>query len=282
MPVINPAAAPLEPVPPTENTCGWSLDTTCVPGWADLPLAVREISAARAVEILWALSGRRFGNCPVTWRPCSPRCQGASGYRTWPVGLSATSSAGGPWMWPYISNGVWRNCICPGPCSCGARCEVPFPTPVASVVAVKVDGVTLTADAYRLDSFNGLPYLVRVDADCWPQCQDMNKADTETGTFAVDYVPGEPLSVAGAAAAGALAGEFAKACQGADCRLPDQLVSLSRNGVEVQVADPQVLLDAGLTGVEEVDLWIRSVNPARKAQPSKVYSPDVRRGRFTA
>ncbi len=68
---------------------------------------------------------------------------------------------------------------------------------------------------------------------------------------------------------------------GGECALPDQLLTLSRNGVEVQVADPQALLDAGLTGIESVDLWIRSVNPAKKAQPSRVWSPDASRGRFT-
>jgi len=282
MPVINPFIAPPQPVPvpPTENLCNWTIDTTCVPGWDALPEDVRILSAQRAAEILWALTGRRFGGCPVTWRPCSPRCSGAGGYRTWPVNTSATGNVG-TWMFPYLDAGVWRNCICPGSCQCGARCEVPMPSPVASVSEVKVDGAVIDPSAYRLDSVRGIPYLVRTDGDCWPQCQTMDLNDTEVGTFSVTYTPGETLPVAGAAATGALAGEFAKACQGAECALPDNLASLSRNGVEVTMIDPTEVLNAGLTGVESVDLWVRSVNPARKAQPSKVWSPDAMRGRFT-
>lgn len=216
----------------------------------------------------------------MTYRPCNPGCQGARGYVAYPVG-SAMAGAVGPWMSPYLDAGVWRNCLCPGPCSCRASCEVPFPGPVASVSEVKVDGVVVTADAYRLDVDRGITYLVRVDGDCWPRCQDMDLADTEAGTMSVTYVPGEVLPLSGAAATGRLAAEFVKQCQGGDCALPDQLVSLSRNGVEVQVADPATMLDAGLTGVESVDLWIRSVNPHRQAQRSRAYSPDAAAGRYT-
>ena len=37
----------------------------------------------------------------------------------------------------------------------------------------------------------------------------------------------------------------------------------------------QDALDAGLTGLPEVDLWIRSVNPDRKTHRPRVYSPDL-------
>lgn len=284
MPVINPVVPPPgpgpQPVPPTDNLCGWLIDTTCVPGWDDVPADVQEVASIQAAELLWMLTGRRFGGCAVTWRPCSPRCTGAGGYRTWPVGLSATGNVG-TWMFPFIDAGVWRNCVCPTACSCGARCEVPFPSPVASVTEVKVDGAVIDPSAYRVDVVRGIPYLVRTDGDCWPQCQTMDLDDTEVGTFAVTYVAGEGLSRAGALATGALAGEIAKACQGAECALPDALSSLSRNGVEVTMVDPTEVLQAGYTGVESVDRWIRAVNPAKKAQPSRVWSPDMRTGRFT-
>jgi hypothetical protein len=153
---------------------------------------------------------------------------------------------------------------------------------VAAVNEVKVDGVVIDPSAYRLDEWRGMPLLVRTDGECWPECQDMNLNDTEPGTFAVTYTPGEALPTSGAIAAGKLAGEFIKSCQGAECSLPQQVASLSRNGVEVQMVDPTEFLADGLTGVADVDLWIRAVNPARKSQRSRVYSPDLSPGRYTA
>lgn len=279
MPVIN-VVQPASGVAPEEGPCSWLIDTGCCADWETLDPVARSNGIAWSTYILWALTGRQYGPCPVDWRPCSPKCAGAGGYRTWPVGLSATGNVG-TWMFPYIDAGVWRNCVCPGSCTCGARCEVPLPGPVAAIDQVKVDGAVIDPSAYRMDTVRGQQYLVRIDGDCWPQCQDINRAATEVGTFLVTYQRGIAVPRAGQIAAGLLACEFAKACQGAACALPDQLLSLSRNGVEVAVADPTDLLNAGLTGIEQVDLWIRSVNPARKAQPSRVWSPDAMRGRFT-
>ena len=282
MPVINPIITPPEPVPPTSLLCGWSVDTDCIPDWDTFSPELQDLAATWAAEILWALTGRRYGQCPLTWRPCNPKCLGTLGYVAYPVGISGAAAAPGPWMLPFVDGaGTWRNCVCSGACSCRARCEVPFPTPVASVEEVKVDGVVLATTAYRLDVYRGRTVLVRTDGECWPECQDMELNDTEVGSFSVTYTPGEALPAAGAVAAGRLAGEFLKQCQGADCALPDQLLTLSRNGVEVQVADPQAILDAGLTGIEQVDLWIRSVNPRHLAQRPQVYSLDEPAARFT-
>lgn len=270
------------PVPATATLCGWSIETACIPDWDTTDPAVQDLAATWAAEILYALTGRRYGQCPVVWRPCNPSCAGYRGYLTYPVTTSATGAAG-PWMIPFIDvAGTWRNCVCPGACSCRARCEVPFPTPVASVTEVKVDGVIVPATSYRVDRSGGTTYLVRIDGECWPECQDMELSDTEVGAFSVEYVPGEELPASGVMAAGRLAGEFVKACLGGDCRLPEQLASLSRTGVEVQMVDPATFLESGLTGVQEVDLWIRSVNPNRLAARARAYSPDMRPGRFTA
>jgi hypothetical protein len=236
-------------------------------------------ATAWATQILDALTGRRFAQCPVNYRPCGPKCQGTFGYLTWPVG-SPSNGAGVPWMVPFIDSGIWRNCVCPGACSCRARCEVPFPGPVAAVTEVKVDGLTLDPSAYRLDMYRGVPVLVRTDGLCWPECQDTELGPDDLGSFTIVYQPGEPLPLAGRTAAGMLACEFLKACQGQACALPQQLQSLTRNGVQVEIVDPASLLENGLTGVAMVDLWIRAVNPLRKAQRSRVYSSDNRGPRF--
>lgn len=281
MPVINPspAVAPTEPMPP--GPCDWPVDVTCCSGWADYSVEVRAAATGWAVQILDSLTGRRFSQCAVNYRPCRPKCGMWSGYLTWPVNASSMSGSGVPWMIPYIDNGIWRNCGCTGGCSCRARCEVPFPGPVADVSEVMIDGLVLDPSAYRLDKYRGNPVLVRTDGECWPECQDMELGPEDVGAFTITYRPGELLPTAGAIAAGLLACEFAKACVGADCVLPQQLASLSRNGVEVTVVDPTTFLENGLTGIAQVDLWIRSVNPARRIRTSKVYSPDVPGPRFS-
>ena len=278
MPVINfgvgAAASPPGP-------CLWPIDTTCCPDWDTYTPEVQQRATTLAVAILDGLTGRQFAQCPVNYRPCGPRCAGGGGYMSWPVGTPGVSGAGGLWMIPYVDAGVWRNCSCAGGCSCAARCEVPFPSSVAAVTLVTIDGVELNPDAYRLDSWRGRPMLVRVDGDCWPTCQDMNVGPNEEGAFVITYQPGRALPMAGQIAAGEYACEIAKACVGADCALPQQLASMTRNGVDIQVVDPTLVAENGLTGLSNVDLWIRSVNPARRAQRSRVASVDTYRGRFS-
>ncbi|MFB7936673.1 hypothetical protein [Streptomyces sp. NPDC056049] len=151
---------------------------------------------------------------------------------------------------------------------------------MAAVTSVTVDGLTLNPAAYRLDSWRGIPRLVRIDGECWPQCQDMNVEPGEVGSFVITYQPGRALPLVGQIAAGEYACEIAKACVGAECALPQQMASLSRNGVDIQMIDPTTVVEDGLTGIQNVDLWIRSVNPARRAQRSRVASVDTYRGRF--
>lgn len=277
-PVIQPAA--LAPVP-TPGPCEWPIDTTCCAGWGEFSLTIQTNATAWATEILDALTGHRYAHCPVNYRPCGPRCAGSFGYMTWPVGSPQSSGGVRPWIIPDIESGIWRNCHCSGGCTCRARCEVPFPTAVASVDEVTIDGVTLDPSAYRLDLYRGIPVLVRTDGDCWPQCQDMELGPDEVGAFNIVYRPGDPLPLAGQIAAGLLACEFAKSCAGQDCALPAQLSSLSRNGVEVTVVDPTTLLDDGRTGIAQVDLWVKSVNPFARRRPSTVWTPDKPGPRFS-
>jgi len=142
------------------------------------------------------------------------------------------------------------------------------------VSSVVVDGVEVPADAYRVD--NG-SLLVRQDGECWPRCQDFNLSGTapdDENTFFVTYQRGMPVPMAGQIAAGLLACDFAKSCA-TGCKLPGNLASLTRQGVEVTVADPTQDVNEGLTGIPQVDQWIRAVNPAKRTGRARVYSPDV-------
>lgn len=273
MPVI-PDPAAVVPAPGGTAPCGWVVNPGCCSGWGDYPEAVRAAAEAYATGLVWALTGRQFGVCQVTVRPCGSRCR-TGGWETFPVqtdGAYGTPAWGG--MTPYSWNGTWRNCACPGACSCDARCEVWLPGPVASVTDVYVDGVLLPDTAYRVDA-GGI--LVRTDGDCWPECQDLDLSDpADAGTFFVTYGRGRPVPLGGDVVVGIVACEFAKYCAGAECRLPRQLTSLTRQGVEITVPDFSEAINAGLTGIPEVDAWIRAYNPARKAQRARVFSPDVR------
>lgn len=270
MPVIEPiAAAAAVPGP-----CAWEVNTECVPDWDSYTPEQQARAVDLATYILDGLTGHQFAQCPVTVRPCGTGCGQVTGYMTWPV-AGPSGSALGPWMVPYVLNGVWRNCTCGGGCMCAPACRVELGGPVAEVTEVKVDGLVLDPTAYQLIG----QWLARVDGgECWPSCQDPAVPDTEPGTFSVTYRPGRVLPSAGQTAAAALAGEFVKACAGAACALPAQVASLSRQGVDVEFVSPTDVLTDGLTGIREVDLFIRAANPARLQRRSSVLTPDIRRG----
>lgn len=269
MPVINDVAADAVP-----GVCGWSVDLGCAPNIADYSADDIERATAYATYILDGLTGHQFGQCPITVRPCGTGCAWTAGYLTWPV-AGPSSTTPGPWMTPYVIGGVWRNCACSGGCSCAPACRVELGGPVAEVTEVRVDGLVLDPSAYLLIG----QWLARVDGgECWPSCQDPAVPDTEEGTFSVTYRPGRALPVAGQIAAGALAAEFLKACAGAACGLPAQVASLTRQGVDVEFVSPTDVLTDGLTGIREVDLFVRAVNPAGLQRRSGISTPDIRRG----
>ena len=279
MPVINPLQVGQEGSG-DDSPCGWPINTNCCPEWGTFAPELQDDATSWATTILWALTGRRFGLCEITVRPCGGGCRDG-GYLSWPVSFDGSSGAVGPAWIPFIDvAGVWRNCACPGACSCKASCEVWLPGPVDSVSEVVVDGVIIPVDAYRVDNAS---LLVRQDGECWPECQNFDLSavapDIEN-TFTVTYSRGTPVPVAGQIAAGMLACDFARSCT-TGCKLPGNLSTLSRQGVEVTMADPTEELNAGLTGVPFVDQWIRAVNPHQRTRRPRVYSPDIDMPRMT-
>jgi hypothetical protein len=262
--------------------CDWPINTDCVADWDTFDAPVQALATTASVSLLDRLTGFQFSQCPVTVRPCGKPCGGFSGYMTWPVGQPGSSGSGSPWMIPFVDNGIWRNCGCSGGCSCEASCEIVIGVPTVSVTEVTIDGIELDSAAYRLDHTRRGAVLVRTDGECFPDCQDMDAGPADVGSFTVTYVPGAPLPADAAVYVGMLAGQFARACVGGDCVLPQELQSLSRNGVEVQLLDPNLIPEAILTGIASVDRWVRSVNPSSLRSRSRVLSPDVRPHRVIA
>lgn len=214
-------------------------------------LASLDAFADQATALLFELSGRRWpGSCTETVRPTG--IAGLSGDR---VPYSARETT---------STTIGGDCT-PSVVTLGAY-------PVTSVTTVKIDGSTLAASAYRVDEFR---FLVRTDGDVWPCCQDLSLDSTEVDTFEVTFVYGTNPDAAGVAACAELALEFARASRDDDaCSLPTRLRSIVRQGISVEILDPQEFLERGRLGIYRVDAWLAAVNPHNLRRAAGVVSPD--------
>lgn len=255
--------------------CTWSVDPSCNETvWNAASGDDQQRAAQFATLVLWASTGRQYGLCDLTVRPCVSQFTGQFGY-FWDNGTFM------PYM-PYLWGGQWFNapCCCDGMCCCGARpfTEVRLLGPVAGIIAVTIDGTLVDPSVYRVDNQQT---LVRQDGDRWPICTDYNLPAGEVGTWTVEYCQGTPVPPALTVAAGSLAVEFLKACAGSACRLPGRVTSVVRSGVSVTMVDLDTLFKLGLTGLVEVDMVIRSLNPNGLTHRSRVYTPDVTYPRIT-
>lgn len=96
----------------------------------------------------------------------------------------------------------------------------------------------------------------------------------------VTYTYGTPPPFAGKAAAKMLAIELVKMYEGDEtCALPQRVTSIARQGVTYTVLDSQDFVEEMRTGVYAIDMFLKSVNPDKARSRSKVFSPDLPRGR---
>lgn len=139
--------------------------------------------------------------------------------------------------------------------------------PVTSVAAVvDSDGAELPTTSYRLLN---AAYVRRTDGRCW----DFSRGVTITYSYGV-----YPPSI-GVAAAIKLGNEFLKLYTDAtDCQLPERVTAVSRQGISYTVLDPQTFLQDGRTGIYEIDLFLKAVNPTGAKKRPRVFSPDTPRG----
>lgn len=252
----------------TVGPCSWNIPdpTCCTAAWDATPPQVQAEARDYAALILWAATGRQFGLCQVSVRPCGmKRCADGSA-EFWGYDWS-----GGTWV-PYIFNGNWFNCGCAGTCCCDPRCQVRLMGPVDSVLEVLVGGIAVDPTTYWVTDEH---WLVRRHPDCWPRCADQNELVGDN-TFEVTYLRGTPVPAALLRAASTLACEWAKACLGDDtCRLSNRVTSVIRQGITINMVSPEDLLDSGLTGLWEVDTVVRALNPYRNVQRLRVYAPEL-------
>lgn len=252
--------------PPTTD---WSCAGPEFPEAIDVDLRAR--AEAFAWSALNALTAMQVAVCPVSVRPCRTEEQP-------PLYLEFPVSGSGIFR-PGINNqGYWVNgCGCGASCGCGAMSEIILPGPVGDVVKVTIGDVTLAPTSYRVDDGN---VLVRLDGEQWPSTQDMTAKPGTGDAFVVTYFRGEAPNAMTNFAAGKLAFEFTKLCQGKKCALPKGVTNIVREGVTMEVR--QGMFPDGFTGIEEVDTLIEILNPYRLRQQTMIVSPDtMRRGRTT-
>lgn len=228
---------------------------------------------AMAGQYLWMWTGQRFGTCSVTLRPCR-----SNGYLPPNIfeGRGPFTTFVRTGYIPAIIAGAYYAIACTA-CGVGCLCDstksLTLPGPIASIDAVKVDGVTLDPSAYRVDNQR---HLVRIDGEAWPTSQDMTLATTEVNTFEVSYQRGLGVPYGGQVAAGRLALELALAAlDRPECALPQRVQSITRQGVTVAVIDAFDDVGTGRTGIWLIDSWVASVTAP--PSPARVYSVDVGR-----
>jgi hypothetical protein len=245
----SPAFGPFAPAPPPDVQPGcadWPVDWPC----DTTTLDPAKVESARQVaqHLLWAATGRRFGLCTVTR----------------PVRLERRCGCAGPIL-PVLVRGQWENLSC-DPCSDDC-CILPLAGPVVAVGSIRVDGVPVDPAAYWWDERG-----VRLTDGCWPTVWACEPTVIEaTWTFGLD--PASAPCLAGAL--GELACELL--APPGQCRLPSRVVSITRQGVALDLADPSTFLDSNLFGLPLVDGCIRALNPHGLAERPVVVSPDYRR-----
>jgi hypothetical protein len=227
-------------------TCTWEPDLGCIDEaeWLAFTEDVRERALMLATSSLQMLTNYRVGTCPITIRPCPEnrrRC-------------------GCDWN-PHIRNGVWVN-----DCLHRTRCEplsqINIPGPVGYIESMLIDGVVvdLWNGDWRLDNGHLLVWQGEGTSPV-PSTQDLDKPDTEAGTWSITYSRSAPVAKDARMAVAALAIEFARECGQSTkkCGLPKNVRNVTRLGVSFTIEAG--LWPGGLTSIKIADAFILKWNP---------------------
>lgn len=88
--------------------------------------------------------------------------------------------------------------------------------------------------------------------------------------ISVTYNVGSTITASARQAVVSLAHEFylqVSPCnECGECRLPDRTTNVNREGLSFNVSDPNDPMSTGATGLPDVDLWVRVVNPHQGAR----------------
>ena len=227
------------------------------------PHAAEAVSAASFV--LFNLSGRKYSGVHTT---TEVYCQiGLDGQgHVYPSTLNP--GGGGARVYPTLWDGQIINQIggsC-GTCGCPHLIRLRG-TPVLSVQALSVGARSFADDEITVYDYS---YIAAGSGRCWSSCDDVT----------VTYTYGSPPPSMGKIAARAMANQYVWAMADDDrCALPQRVTQVSRQGMSWTLLDPQTFLSEGLTGIYQVDLFLRTVNPDKARMRARVFSPDIPRAR---
>lgn len=155
---------------------------------------------------------------------------------------------------------VWPCTVCAcncHPCACGtwSRLELPTDYPLLEVTEVRIDGVAMDENAYRVDRGK---YLVRMDGQRWPSCNSFGLPNTSSVEIQVDATVGREPPPELKMAVADLVCEIKKACSGDEtCDLPPHVRSIARRGVEIEIDNITSLFESGLFGIPSIDMAIK-------------------------
>jgi hypothetical protein len=98
--------------------------------------------------------------------------------------------------------------------------------------------------------------------------------------LAVKYTYGEKPNAMAKAACVELANNIMWSMSGDNrCKLPNRITQMTRQGVSWTLLDPHEFMADGRTGMYTIDLFLKTVNPAKALKRSKVFSPDLPTGK---
>ena len=238
--------------------------------------------ATAASETLYGLSGRQFtGRCgPVKVRPLArpTDIDTRFGHRGVPNGYTsagqATTAYGMPGGGAVNHFGTSK----PSEVELGSY-------PVIAIQQVKIDGVVIPPNEYQLQDRRTLVRM-RPSASAtpterygWPVNQLLDLEDTEQGTFSVTYWYGSPPPQLGVNAARTLGVQLTLNALDEENSLPQRVTNITRQGVTVSVVDVMDFLKEGMTGIYEVDLFVKWANPTGARAKPMAWSPDLGRAR---
>ena len=262
-----------------EAPCEWELELTAlseVEHWSSLDQKIRDTATALAVEYLWNWTGRKYGSCPATLRPCIQEVVVAPS--NFDRAVARPLSGGGLRWLPVNLDGRTLGFACgrcgETACSCSKADALRLPPLVTKVTEVRIGVEVLDPAAYQQVG----RILYRRDGRQWPTVQDVAALADDPDVWELDVLYGVPVPAGGQAAAAVLADQFSRALTNSrGCQLPERIQSVSREGVSVAVMDTFEDLQKGGTGIWLVDSWVQSVS--RPASAWRVTSPDLRPGR---
>lgn len=218
-----------------------------------------------ASDILYELTGRRYpGQCSDFIRPQAQWRRVEGPPRWWPSTM--TFGYGGMYGWCSCHRGRETGC------NLVHEIKLPgHPVDPASIV-VKLDGAELIGGVdYRLDDHR---FLVRLEGEGWPCCQDLELDDDHEHTFSIAYRYGQSPDLGGKRSAVLLGTSiFSESNPEAKCSPPQRATRVTRAGVTVELGDPVQMVENGLTGIRSVDMWVAAKALGQKRRRATVMVP---------